>query len=1455
MLDQTLYPKFSSDANNKQTSIYPIIVIGWDSTSSIPFNDAIYISTASESMTIIDESNVISKIDFIDADLKLSSIKESIDFESRKFKISNLTITFSNYSTLASILEDVNLMNKQVAVFYKSKSCKDLSDCLPIYIANVRRYDYTSKNIKIILEDNTQEKISKDIPIANVGTDPSMAFSEKYHNRYIPITYGIHDRAPAIAWPRVGYPSDFYVICDDVFNENRNIQTHSNNANGCLIKKGEYWRIRSSARWDLDNSYPNREQVERDDSFPYSWFYFRSDFAAGLPKNLIAANEVQGSLNWYPNSAGLIDSDGIRFRGEPNENWIWNGGIDEDEDHDVPEIIEISAPENTHDDPNDTNVFGELGIDTFARIPNNDQVSTISDNVPECDFSNGYDFSGTQFGEDYNPFKFRPRLWDGATLPRIKWDGNEEYMDYNNSQVLPLTTLPSQDSGDWHWDVNVASNGDNPGEGTLICYFKYNFNEEDWPRRNHLKFLYAASEVTAEPSGDFNTPTAINDGLAFIQLPSAKQIMSRIFELINDGTMESPSNVGGLNFVGNSINGYPFGNCIISGVAMDEAYVDQTDLWYGDFYNLSSNSEGGVIGSASPWIHSIGAISGDGSNWEVTHGTPHYFPDYFSQEEGGGGKYWGCPRIESASPSGNVFWLFGLYDEDAPDTSDTGNYDYGGGGGYGHSNNHDNQGNEYCSKFIKVSFDKNVSTFTGQDSRIVAEYSLFELFDLSKSPIVIPYEMAGTAHNWAEGANQGSSIKPTYNCYWNGIYNNNYDDGVIDDRGVWEYPYAGTLHSFAGSGEGSWEEQSDFAYARTYGPKDHQQKISSGTDKWFTINLSNWKGQAAGTLLTNYARAWAEHDGAYSGDVGVNAYFTGGTVQVTSNDDYMALRSPDEDEGRVCGIRFNLPELEIEDNIDAAMKVFWRRKINIGIDADASYTGNDNQVRMIAYANNSDRYEDNFEESKTDLGVEYTQWGFEDLIDLLEGTDGSNPHIRLNNIDYADNSGLPGDGEDELVSASGFNSDNNYYEWLYPDQYNSFMVLFKGAHNEGSTSRNILTNLSIYENYLQVFSDFKSLNESDFYIEGKGRYVDDILLENPADIVRDFLMSELNYTENIDISKFNQAHLAHNDWKYAFSVKDKINSKKLLEDFSRSTKFFPNFKGQKLFSFTSILDSYDVNDNYNMIIDINDILSYSYSKTKMEQVKSKVLIKYKWDYGNDKFTKNTGWVSAKDFLGDGDEGYVNPDGSMGYSLNYFNTTEEDTNWSFESKYIQNDRSTANKLSEFLVMWYCNQHTILNLKMAGFKYAFLEVGDIMKFDKLIEGKKIYGEDYTTSLYRNGQLIYPLFLITSMEKTSKGVNMSCIQLHKLEKEFPAPSHPTYTLGGIGDVNRDGVIEEAGRDLDFLTSYVNESIPKADFTRYQIKSMDINGSKSVNEKDVDYWPEWYEYYSQLLGWNTED
>ena len=66
----------------------------------------------------------------------------------QKFKISTLTITLSNLEDLSDVFGESDLINKSVAVFYKTPSCEELINCFPIYIANVRRYDHTNKNIK-----------------------------------------------------------------------------------------------------------------------------------------------------------------------------------------------------------------------------------------------------------------------------------------------------------------------------------------------------------------------------------------------------------------------------------------------------------------------------------------------------------------------------------------------------------------------------------------------------------------------------------------------------------------------------------------------------------------------------------------------------------------------------------------------------------------------------------------------------------------------------------------------------------------------------------------------------------------------------------------------------------------------------------------------------------------------------------------------------------------------------------------------------------------------------------------------------------------------------------------------------------------------------------------------------------------------------------------------------------
>ena len=208
--------KFKKDINSRVTSVHPLVVIGWDITLNSPLGSAVYISQVKGQLNLSDGSTQFLE----DANLKISSIRENINIESRKFNINNISITLSNYDNFSDRLAEVDLMNKNVAVFWKSQSAKSLDDCLLVYIAIIKRYDHDEKTIRIQLEDQTQDQISKDVPIANLGTGERV-YSDDYNNRYIPIAYGQIPYAPAVIWPKTqsenpdNEDSGFYVISDD----------------------------------------------------------------------------------------------------------------------------------------------------------------------------------------------------------------------------------------------------------------------------------------------------------------------------------------------------------------------------------------------------------------------------------------------------------------------------------------------------------------------------------------------------------------------------------------------------------------------------------------------------------------------------------------------------------------------------------------------------------------------------------------------------------------------------------------------------------------------------------------------------------------------------------------------------------------------------------------------------------------------------------------------------------------------------------------------------------------------------------------------------------------------------------------------------------------------------------------------------------------------------------------
>ena len=105
--------------------------------------------------------------------------------------------------------------------------------------------------------------------------------------------------------------------------------------------------------------------------------------------------------------------------------------------------------------------------------------------------------------------------------------------------------------------------------------------------------------------------------------------------------------------------------------------------------------------------------------------------------------------------------------------------------------------------------------------------------------------------------------------------------------------------------------------------------------------------------------------------------------------------------------------------------------------------------------------------------------------------------------------------------------------------------------------------------------------------------------------------------------------------------------------------------------------------------------------------------------------------------------------------------------SIESKYIT-DEGVALMAASMLLSWHCNQHLVLKLKLP-LKYMNIEIGDFVKFDKLIGDIVPYGISYSEAdneeIRVNGQKVYNSFMVTETNKTTKHCEITCIQYNGL------------------------------------------------------------------------------------------
>ena len=391
-----------------------------------------------------------------------------------------------------------------------------------------------------------------------------------------------------------------------------------------------------------------------------------------------------------------------------------------------------------------------------------------------------------------------------------------------------------------------------------------------------------------------------------------------------------------------------------------------------------------------------------------------------------------------------------------------------------------------------------------------------------------------------------------------------------------------------------------------------------------------------------------------------------------------------------------------------------------------------------------------------------------------------------------------------------------------------------------------------------------SVHIYDIYEEPIGDYnpSDSTLIEKPSDIVYHLLENELGYDKEVDEISLQNSRFQHDNYTMGFSVNEEIESKKLIQEIMQSSKSFASLSNNVL-KFITVNDTY-TGDEQKQTIDADDIINYKFKRTALSDVKTQVEIKYDWDYGLEKYNKSTGnikinesYLNNKYFKTGTHKDYI--DGNIQDSNYYGIKIDElsnkidhlDTFLTFESKYIRNLES-AQELAKFILLWNCNQHNIVYLTLP-LKYYNLEIGDIIDFNEMILGRKIYNEKYVLDEpsdmpVRCGQYILPLFMVTETTKGLNNIKITAIQLHHMEDGALTFNGTTYTdttavdegtdiideiiepVAIKGDANLNGSVGVAD-----IVVIVNHILGDSILTGQAYENADMNDSGEVRINDI--------------------
>lgn len=170
---------------------------------------------------------------------------------------------------------------------------------------------------------------------------------------------------------------------------------------------------------------------------------------------------------------------------------------------------------------------------------------------------------------------------------------------------------------------------------------------------------------------------------------------------------------------------------------------------------------------------------------------------------------------------------------------------------------------------------------------------------------------------------------------------------------------------------------------------------------------------------------------------------------------------------------------------------------------------------------------------------------------------------------------------------------------------------------------------------VKTMADVKDILTKRFYAHVRGREIHSSATRNhlPFHILRDIYVTELGYNGEIDYQSPYQDNQGNyydepfesdpghdgGSYKLDFTVDKKIKAKKLIQGISASSPLITRFDNMGKLRFNIIRPYYTIEEGEE--IKSSDVISFSYSRTSLDDVKTNITYRYKKDYSTDDYLK------------------------------------------------------------------------------------------------------------------------------------------------------------------------------------------------------------------------------------------